>query len=376
MIFAAAAAGLTAVAQQTSIRFETDTAWNCVLETARAQHRIIFVDCYTDWCGPCRHVAQSVFPVEEVTAFFNANFVNAKVEMEKSADGPALMKKYDVRGFPTFLFIDPQTEELVYIKLGSGEGYRWLIEAGERALDPMLNKPGMERRYGAGERDAELVINYLKLLGNLSQPAAQAAVTEEYLDAHAGEGIFSAETWEVLGQSVMDPLSAYFPAIVRERQRFYDIVGEEAVDAYLEGAIRRAAEKMVHPIWQPGAFAEPDGPEERHARLIEVYSSVEDYPAAAMFLAFLETADLARLHRWDAMLDMMERVDAGGVIAADRDVYDYFRYNMIPLGRDGGSPGQIARAQAMLKRKSEAAANYDYEYSYFQLSNQIEFLAQ
>ena len=363
-------------AQEANINFETDAAWRDVVETAREQDKIIFVDCYTDWCGPCRHVAQTVFTVAEVAGFFNANFVNAKFEMEKSADGQMLMKTYDVNAYPTFLFIDPHTEELVYIKRGSGQGYEWLIDAGKQALDPALNKPGMERRYRDGDRDPELIMGYISLLGNLSQPVTQAAVTEEYLDVHAGAGLFTAETWEVLSRSVMDPLSKHFPAMIRGRQGFYAFADAETVDSYFANAIRTAAQKIVHHIWQPGAFAKLDDSEERHARLIETLGGIAEYPAAAMYLAFLEAADLARRHLWDDMLDKMEEVDAAGVLATDRDEYDYFHYNMIPLGRDGGNAEQRVRARAILDKKVKGADSYEYEHNYRQLSSQIEFLSQ
>lgn len=68
--------------------------------------KLIFIDAYTDWCGPCKRMAATTFMDPEVAEFFNENFVNLKVEMEKDADGPEIAQRYRVRAYPTLLFID------------------------------------------------------------------------------------------------------------------------------------------------------------------------------------------------------------------------------------------------------------------------------
>lgn len=70
----------------------------------------IFIDCYTVWCGPCKYLAKNTFTNKEVGDFFNANFINIKVEMEQDADGPELSRLFKVRGYPTLLFINGKGE--------------------------------------------------------------------------------------------------------------------------------------------------------------------------------------------------------------------------------------------------------------------------
>ena len=71
-----------------------------MLEQAKKENKLIFMDCYTSWCGPCKMLAKEVFTDPDVAAFFNEKFVNAKVDMEKG-EGPALKKQYGVNAFPT-----------------------------------------------------------------------------------------------------------------------------------------------------------------------------------------------------------------------------------------------------------------------------------
>lgn len=75
------------------------------LKAAKASNKLIFLDAYTDWCGPCKYMSSNVFPDEEVGKLYNAKFINLKIDMEKG-EGPALAAKYQVRAYPTLFFID------------------------------------------------------------------------------------------------------------------------------------------------------------------------------------------------------------------------------------------------------------------------------
>jgi len=73
---------------------------------ARATGKMIFIDAYTDWCGPCKKMAASTFTEQEVGEVFNSNFINLKIEMEKNPDGKEVARMYNVRAYPTLIIID------------------------------------------------------------------------------------------------------------------------------------------------------------------------------------------------------------------------------------------------------------------------------
>jgi thiol-disulfide isomerase/thioredoxin len=72
---------------------------------AKSQGKLIFMDAYTTWCGPCRWMAANTFTDGDVASYFNKNFINVKMDMEKG-EGPTLARKYAVNAYPTLLFID------------------------------------------------------------------------------------------------------------------------------------------------------------------------------------------------------------------------------------------------------------------------------
>lgn len=70
--------------------------------------KYIFIDCYTDWCGPCKRMAATSFKDPRVAAVFNKQFINIKIEMEKDKDGPETALHYKIKAYPTLLIIDGQ----------------------------------------------------------------------------------------------------------------------------------------------------------------------------------------------------------------------------------------------------------------------------
>lgn len=102
-----------------------------ILAKANKENKLVFVDCYTSWCGPCRSLATNVFPLDKVGRYFNEKFVNTKIDMEKG-EGPELAKKYGVNVFPTLLILDHEGNEKGRI-VGFKEADA-LIEAAQNVL--------------------------------------------------------------------------------------------------------------------------------------------------------------------------------------------------------------------------------------------------
>lgn len=90
------------------IRFETGSLREA-LAKAQKEQKLVFVDCYTSWCGPCKMMSKQVFPDKQAGDYFNPRFVSIKIDMEKN-EGKELAQKWEVKAFPTYLVLSPKGE--------------------------------------------------------------------------------------------------------------------------------------------------------------------------------------------------------------------------------------------------------------------------
>ncbi|MEE1946369.1 DUF255 domain-containing protein [Pedobacter sp. KR3-3] len=96
---------MTAFANAAEINFMDNPAWSTVLEKAKKENKLIFLDGYATWCGPCKTMDAETYKNQAVADYFNANFVNVKYDMEKG-EGPKLAEQYQVTAYPSLLFIN------------------------------------------------------------------------------------------------------------------------------------------------------------------------------------------------------------------------------------------------------------------------------
>ena len=52
-----------------------DLTFNEALAQAKAEKKMVFMDCYTSWCGPCKNMTNNVFPQKAAGDYFNPRFV-------------------------------------------------------------------------------------------------------------------------------------------------------------------------------------------------------------------------------------------------------------------------------------------------------------
>lgn len=112
------------------IAFEPSN-WEQALAKAKKEKKLVFLDAYTMWCRPCIQMAKDVFTLDRVADFYNSNFINVSMDMEKG-DGPAVNKKYKIGAYPAFLYVDGDGN-VVY----QGGGYQEateFIQLGKEAL--------------------------------------------------------------------------------------------------------------------------------------------------------------------------------------------------------------------------------------------------
>ncbi|MEO0733282.1 MAG: thioredoxin domain-containing protein [Bacteroidota bacterium] len=155
-----------------------EKAFDDLLAQAKAEDKIIFIDAYTTWCGPCKMMAAKVFPQEKVGTVYNERFINAKIDMEKG-EGPGLAQRYAVQAYPTYLFVDGNGD-IVHKGIGYIPADDFLALADAASGPESLG--ALNKRYEGGDRDPAFVATYIETLTNLYEQDKAGMVTTAFLE--------------------------------------------------------------------------------------------------------------------------------------------------------------------------------------------------
>lgn len=188
------------------IKFLENPTWASVLEKAKKENKIIFLDAYATWCGLCKQMDAETYTNQAVADFYNANFINVKYDMEKG-EGAMLSDRYYVSAYPNLVFINPDG-----VMLHKGVGF---VAANEfLALGKIAKNP--ETQYYTLKKGA-LKLNNAQFL----QFAKQATDLQDEDFGFISKDFLAAKP-DILGDSdLIDLIMNYAFALPKEKDLTY-----------------------------------------------------------------------------------------------------------------------------------------------------------
>lgn len=216
---------------------------------ASANDKVIFVDAYTTWCGPCKMMDRSTFKDESVSNFYNENFVNLKMDMEKG-NGPSFAKSHSIRGYPSLLFLNAGGE-LVHRALGFQESNSFL-ELGKAAVDPTKQVITLQKRFAAGEKDQSFLLDYADALTMAGMDGYEEA-TQTYIDQEKDWN--TPKNIKVLfdySKASLD--SKLFAYMIANKAQFKEVIGAQKVTDKISFAASSDVRKNLIDVKDKGAL--------------------------------------------------------------------------------------------------------------------------
>ena len=201
------------------------------LTVASKEKKMVFVDFYTTWCGPCKKMSSEVFTQGQVGVYFNL-----KVDAEKG-EGVELAKRYQVKAYPTFVVLKADGTE-IYRTSGARPANEFLDKI-QKGIDPKWSPEGLTRRYEKGERTPELVNEYALLQMETGNGETGGRVIQEYFDNLSDKKRVKPENFFLYNRYTLnykDPKADYMFA---NKDRFIKANGRDAVEPLLYNWLRQ-----------------------------------------------------------------------------------------------------------------------------------------
>ena len=247
---------------QQGIHFEHNLSWKEIQAKAKAENKFIFMDAFTTWCGPCRYMSSTIFPLENVGDFFNKNFINVKAQLDSTkndseevknwyADAHDVMKNYKVNAFPTYLFFDPNGK-VIHRAVGSSEAYEFITKASD-ALNPEKQYYTLLDQYNAGNKSPELLKRAAIAAQDIYDKVTSSQIGNEYLATQ--KDLMTKENIDFIDHMTISTKGYGFAFIMNNQKKYDEVKGSGSANSKIADII---AEEEVFPVIMKKDSVTPD----------------------------------------------------------------------------------------------------------------------
>lgn len=199
------------------------------LQKAKSENKLVFIDCYTTWCGPCKTLANDIFTLKEAGDFFNNDYIAIKLDMEKGAN-VELAKELVINAYPTMMVVDGDRN--VIVKMTGALPIKDIkVRINEALANPLYK---YEIRYKNNELSQKEMITYITLLGNSGERDKAKEIANKLVEVTPKKEHFSKDMWKIYSNRRISYLGTdNFQFLCDNKKQFEKVIGKKAVDDYL-----------------------------------------------------------------------------------------------------------------------------------------------
>ncbi len=213
-----------------------------ILAKAQAEKKMIMIDAFTSWCGPCKWMAATIFPNDTVGNFYNKNFINAKIDMEKG-EGVEIAKTNQVMCYPTYLFFNSQGK-LVH-RISGGMGVKEFIALGNAAMDSTQQFYTYKKKYDSGTATSDETATYITMRSRTCFPIKEEMI--KYFSSQKESDLTGKSNWNILQEHLgeLGTESREFKYVMDHTDIYKQLYGSVDVDAVIANAYGSAINNAV-----------------------------------------------------------------------------------------------------------------------------------
>lgn len=232
--------GQTAI-EEKGIFFEKGT-FSEIMAKAKKENKLIFVDAYTTWCGPCKWMAKNTFLNDTAAEFYNKNFINAKIDVEKG-EGVGIAKKYEVMCYPTLLYIDGSGKLLH--RQSSALDSKEFIKLGTEAMNPAMQFASYKKKYDSGTSTPDEMGEYVLMRGRSCLSVKDEMA--KYFNTQTDADLTSERNWKIINGCIMNISgdSREFNYLIEHRLDYEKLYGSEKVNEVVIGMYSFALDNYI-----------------------------------------------------------------------------------------------------------------------------------
>jgi len=208
------------------------------LAKAQTEEKLIFVDAYATWCGPCKRMAKNVFTHPEVGEYYNQAFIALKLDMEKS-EGRKFGQEFPVRAYPTLFYINEKGELLK--KVVGGKSVEQFLALGQEIAGSYDRSGDLAELYENGDRDFDVVLKYVSALNNANKSSTKIA--NDYLREQ--KELTSNQRAQFLYEAMTSADSRLFTLFIKNRAVIESLVGNEKVEEKIKEACWKTIDTAI-----------------------------------------------------------------------------------------------------------------------------------
>jgi thiol-disulfide isomerase/thioredoxin len=152
----------------------SDLSFDAASKQAAQSGKVVLVDFYTTWCGPCKMLDKNTWTDADVIKLLEQKTVALRIDAEKETK---LAERYKIEAYPSVLLIKPDGTELDRL-VGYRDPKTFIADFTATLSGKDSLARAQEKLTAAGTNDPMARMSYAKVL---AQKGRDAEALEEYL---------------------------------------------------------------------------------------------------------------------------------------------------------------------------------------------------